>query len=145
MKTTILEAAHLPDVAELERLCFGNPWSEQALSLLLESGNFGIVALDEDGVPCAYVGLIVALDEGEITNVATHPSQRRKGYAKAALLALTAEATRRGVRRLTLEVRESNTAAKALYESLGFSLCGKRKHFYRFPCEDALVLEKTIG
>lgn len=144
MKTAILEAAHLPAVAELETLCFGNPWSEQALSLLLEGGNFGIVALEED-TPCAYAGLIVAPDEGEITNVATHPSKRRMGYAKAVLLALTDEAARRGVRRITLEVRESNTAAKALYESLGFSLCGKRKHFYRFPREDALILEKTIG
>ncbi|MBQ7381322.1 MAG: ribosomal protein S18-alanine N-acetyltransferase [Clostridia bacterium] len=143
MKTAILEAAHLSAVHELEMLCFGNPWSEQALGHLLENGNFGIVA-EENGRLCAYVGLVSALDEGEITNVATHPDFRRRGYARAVLLALIDEAKRRGLCRVSLEVRESNTGARALYESLGFALCGKRKNFYSRPREDGLILEKIL-
>ncbi len=144
MRTAILEAEWLPAVAELEALCFGNPWSENALSLLLREGNFGVVALEEDEV-CAYVGLVVALDEGEITNVATHPKHRRQGYAREALLTLINEARRRGLCRVSLEVRESNSAARALYESLGFTLCGKRKNFYSRPREDGLILEKILS
>ncbi len=143
MKTALLEAAHLAAVHELERLCFSNPWSEDALSHLLKEGNFGAVALVGDTV-AAYVGLVVALDEGEITNVATHPDHRRCGYAREVLLFLLDEAARRGLSRVTLEVRDSNHAARALYASLGFAPCGKRKNFYSHPREDALILEKML-
>ena len=144
MKTAILDTTHLHAVANLEALCFHNPWSETALTHLLKEKNFGIVVL-EDGEVLAYVGLVSALDEGEITNVATHPDHRRKGAARAALLALLDEAKARGLCRITLEVRESNTPAQALYSSLGFSPCGTRKGFYQNPREDALILEKIIN
>jgi ribosomal-protein-alanine N-acetyltransferase len=143
MKTAILERAHLPAVAELEALCFAHPWSEKALEHLLEEKNFGAVAL-EDGKLLAYAGLVTALDEGEITNVATHPDHRRRGAARAALGLLLEQAWARGICRVTLEVRESNVAAQTLYTSLGFTLCGKRKGFYSSPREDALVLEKVL-
>ncbi|MBO4979874.1 MAG: ribosomal protein S18-alanine N-acetyltransferase [Clostridia bacterium] len=144
MKTTILEAAYLPDVAELERLCFVHPWSEAALAHLLKEPHFGVVAVEE-GRALAYAGLSVALDEGEITNVATHPQHRRLGLARAVLTALLSEAKARGLCRITLEVRVSNTAARELYASLGFTPCGTRKGFYSAPREDALILEKTIN
>ena len=144
MKTACLEAAHLAAVAELERLCFANPWSADALTHLLQGDNFGAVALAEDGTVAAYAGLVTALDEGEITNVATHPEHRRCGYAREVLGYLLDEAVRRGLCRVTLEVRESNLAARALYASLGFAPCGKRKNFYSHPREDALILEKVF-
>ena len=144
MKPAILEAAHLAAVHELETLCFANPWSEDALSHLLKENNFGAVALVGDFV-AAYAGLVVALDEGEITNVATHPDARRCGYARDLLVFLLDEAARRGLCRVTLEVRESNLAARALYDSLGFAPCGKRKNFYSHPREDALILEKIVS
>lgn len=144
MTTTLLEAAHLPMVAELEALCFDRPWSEQALGHLLQDGNFGVVAL-KDGRVSAYAGLVVALDEGEITNVATHPDFRRQGCARAVLLSLLDEAKTRGLCRVSLEVRESNAGARALYESLGFALCGRRKNFYSQPREDGLILEKIVS
>ena len=143
MKTAILERAHLSAVAELEALCFSAPWSENALGHLLTGENFGVVAV-LDGAVCAYVGLVVALDEGEITNVATHPSYRRRGLARAVLVSLIDEAKKRGLCRVSLEVRESNAAAISLYESLGFALCGKRKNFYSRPREDGLILEKIL-
>ena len=144
MKTEILDLSHLPAVSELEALTFRHPWSETALCHLLTGPNFGVVALDGDRV-IAYVGLAAALDEGEITNVATHPAYRRRGAARAVLLRLLDEAKARGLGRLTLEVRESNTAAQALYASLGFTPCGTRKGFYTNPHEDALILEKIIN
>ncbi|MBE6661828.1 MAG: ribosomal-protein-alanine N-acetyltransferase [Ruminococcaceae bacterium] len=143
MKTAILEEAHLAAAHELERLCFTNPWSEDALTHLLQEGNFGAVVLVGETV-AAYAGLVVALDEGEITNVATHPDHRRCGYARDLLRFLLAEAARRGLCRVTLEVRESNCAARSLYDSLGFAPCGKRKNFYSHPREDALILEKML-
>ena len=144
MSVEILSPKHISAVAEIETLCFTAPWSESSLTLLLKDGNFGVVSMNGDTV-CAYAGLIVALDEGEITNVATHPLYRRQGHAKATLLTLLEQAKIRGITRITLEVRETNTAAKALYESLGFGVCGKRKNFYSQPREDALILEIKTG
>lgn len=143
MSVERIEKRHLSDVAELERLCFASPWSEQALELLLSGTAFGMVSV-EDGKVCSYASLSLALDEGEILNVATHPSHRQQGHARRVLLSLIEEAKRRGLVRLTLEVRESNISAQNLYSSLGFEVCGRRKGFYRFPHEDALIMEKDL-
>ena len=143
MNAALLEKNHLPEVAALEALCFHSPWSEKTLEHLLDEKNLGVVAL-EDGKVIAYAGLVTALDEGEITNVATHPDHRNRGAARAVLGLLLTEAKARGIARITLEVRQSNTPARTLYESLGFTLCGTRKGFYSHPREDALIMEKII-
>ena len=141
--TERLNESHLDGVAELERLCFPSPWSREALGLLLRDGNFGTATLDGDTV-VAYAGLVRALDEGEITNVATHPDHRKKGYARAVLLALIEAAREAGLVRITLEVRVSNAAARALYASLGFRDCGLRKNFYSSPREDGVIMELSL-
>ena len=84
-------------------------------------------------------------DEGEIANLAVAPSARRHGIGAALLDASLGEARRRGVKQVYLEVRESNAAARALYERRGFSVVGRRKRYYRHPDEDALLLRRTIG
>lgn len=132
---------HLAGVAALEALCFAAPWSEQSLSLLLTDAALGMVAVEQEtDTPVAYVGMLTVLDEGQITNVATHPDHRRCGLAAAVLAALLAEARARGLTTVTLEVRESNAAAISLYEKQGFAVVGKRNHFYQNPREHALVM-----
>ena len=140
----ILEARDLAAVAEIERLCFGEPWSEKSLELLLRDGNFGIVAV-EDEKAVAYVGVIAIPPEGEITNVATHPDFRRRGLGEGVLELLKIEAEKRGIDSLYLEVRRSNAAARSLYEKLGFCVTGERKGFYKNPKEDAVLMGLTIG
>lgn len=144
MNVRLLCEADLAAVAELERLCFAHPWSEKSLAYLLREDNFAVVATDEEGIVRAYAGMISAADEGEITNVATHPDCRRCGFAGMTLGFLLAEASRRGLVRVTLEVRVSNYAARRLYETFGFSFCGTRRGFYADPREDAAILEKKL-
>ena len=140
-----LRREHLEDVAELERLCFGQPWSAKALELLLTPEATGAVCLWE-GRAVAYGGMLLAPGEGQITNVAVHPDFRRRGYAAAVLRALIAEAmAREDCEQISLEVRESNGAAVALYLQNGFLTVGRRRHFYRDPAEDALVMIKSLG
>ena len=140
-----ISPAHLPGVATLERLCFPHePWSEQALLVLCREHGTGFVALSEDGIPLAYVGMTYAADEGSITNVATHPDARRQGLGRAVVSALLAHASTLGLTDIYLEVRVSNEAAIALYRSLGFEEIGRRRHFYRQPTEDALLMKATI-
>lgn len=130
---------HLGDVAELERLCFSEPWSEKALALLLSEDAVGFVSL-QDGRAVAYGGMLWALDEGQVTNVAVHPDARRCGHARAIVKAFADAARTRGAVQISLEVRQSNAAAIALYEQNGYLPVGKRKHFYRNPREDALIM-----
>ena len=140
-----LSPAHLSGVATLERLCFPHePWSEQALLVLCREHGTGFVALSEDGTPLAYVGMTYAADEGSITNVATHPTARRQGLGRAVVKALLRQASALGLAFVYLEVRPSNEAAIALYQSLGFETVGRRKNFYRHPTEDALLMQAAI-
>lgn len=136
---TRLQPSHLREVAEIEKSCFSEPWSEKSLSLLLEGENFGVVAVS-DGKAVAYGGMTCVLDEGAVTNIATLPEYRRKGIGRALLKKMLAEAEKRGVSSVFLEVRVSNEAAKALYLSEGFEEVGVRKDFYRRPREDALQM-----
>ena len=138
-----IEREHLVAVAELERLCFAEPWSEKALELLLGELATGFVCR-RDGHILAYGGMLIAPDEGQITNVAVHPDARRQGLGKTIVDALTEEARARGLEQISLEVRVSNQAAITLYERTGFEVAGRRKSFYRRPTEDALVMLKKI-
>ena len=137
--TERLTASHLADVAQLEELCFAEPWSKSSLALLLGDGGVGFV-VTEEGRAVAYGGMLTVLDEGQITNVAVHPERRRLGYGRRIAKALLAYAEERGLATVSLEVRESNAAAIALYREQGFAVCGKRRGFYRKPTEDALVM-----
>lgn len=134
-----LDASHLAGAAELERLCFSEPWSERALALLLGESAYGVACV-QNGRVIAYGGMMTALDEGQVTNIAVHPDARRQGVGRALLSEMLREAQRRGLTQISLEVRASNAAAIGLYESFGFAVAGRRRHFYRDPAEDALVM-----
>ncbi len=131
--------AHLAAVAELERLCFSSPWSENALELLLGELGVGVICLEEDMV-VAYGGMLLVPGEGQITNIATHPNYRRRGYGRAVTEALLCIARERQLEQVSLEVRVSNQSAIALYEGLGFTAAGLRRGFYQNPKEDAKVM-----
>ena len=139
-----LTQSHLAEVAEIERLCFSEPWSEKALELLLGELGVGVVCI-RNGSVVAYGGMMLAPDEGQITNIAVRPSCRRQGLGRAVTEALVQLAQTRKLEQIALEVRASNEAAIALYRGLGFEKVGRRKNFYRQPTEDALVMIKKIG
>ncbi len=134
-----LTATNLGAVAELEEICFADPWSEKALELLVSDGAYGAVCM-QDGSVMAYGGVLWAPDEGQITNIATHPNVRRQGMGAAILEHLIQEAQKRGCEQLSLEARISNYPAIALYERYGFIKMGVRRGFYKHPTEDAYVM-----
>ena len=130
-------------VAEIERLCFDEPWSEKSLELLLDEKNAGFVAVI-DGHVAAYGGIVTVLDEGQITNIATHPAYRRRGLAKGIMDAIDAFSCERKIIYLSLEVREQNTAARSLYELCGWHNAGIRKNFYSKPRDNAVIMIKEF-
>ena len=143
MTIEALSPRHLSAVAEIEALSFSAPWSEASLGMLLDAPNGGLAAT-VDGAVAGYIGFLGVLDELEVTNVATHPDYRRRGVGRALVAALLDYAKANGFRRVSLEVRVSNAAAIALYESLGFAPCGTRKNFYASPREDGVIYEILI-
>ncbi len=134
---------HLSAVAEIEQISFSDPWSVESLELMLGEQAMGLVAL-EDGRLLGYVGMMCVLDEGQIINVATHPDSRRRGVGRALMSAIEQSAKERGIVFLSLEVRESNFAARSLYSLLGLEECGIRKNFYSKPTENACIMTKSI-
>ena len=137
-----MKAEHVPQVAQLEKICFADPWSELSISLELTNvWSYWVVALDGDTV-VGYVGSQSSIDEADIMNVAVHPDYRRQGIAEKLINTLVADLKKRGCHALLLEVRVSNTPAITLYEKLGFAQIGCRKNYYRNPKEDALILRK---
>ena len=133
--------AHLDQVAEIEKLCFSDPWSRRMLSEHLENECAAtLVAQGSDGTILGYAGLLVVLDEGYITNVAVRPDYRRQGVAGELLNVFRRFAEGSKLAFLTLEVRESNAPARALYEKNGYKEVGVRKNYYDHPKENAIIM-----
>lgn len=133
---------HIAQVAELEKICFADPWSEKSIASELENPlSYWLVALEGSTV-VGYAGSQTVLGETDMMNVAVRPECRRQGVAEALIAALIAGLKKRESHCLTLEVRDSNAPARALYEKLGFLEVGRRKNYYRNPKEDALILRK---
>jgi ribosomal-protein-alanine N-acetyltransferase len=140
-----MNADHLDEVAELERICFSTPWSRNMLAEELENAlSAFLVALDDSGRVVGYAGLQVVLDEGYITNVAVRPECRRQGVAGKLLQVFIDFAQGNRLAFLTLEVRASNYGAIALYGSRGFRSVGRRRNYYEHPKEDAIIMTKEF-
>ena len=142
MRITEMKAHHVPQVAELEALCFSDPWPLAAVESELENElSYWLVAV-EQGRVVGYVGSQTVLGEADIMNVAVHPTCRRRGIAAQLLCRLQKDLSGVGVHSLTLEVRASNAPAMGLYQGLGYVQVGRRPGYYRNPKEDALILRK---
>ena len=144
MRIVNMNESHVAQVAELEKICFSDPWSENSVASELKNPLSCWLVAEEDGVVAGYIGSQTVMDESDMMNVAVHPDHRRKGVAESLVNELIEALKKRGSRCLTLEVRASNEPAKALYEKLGFVQVGLRKNYYRNPKEDALILRKEF-
>lgn len=137
-----MNKSHVLQIAQLESMCFNDPWSVN--SIASELGNklsVWLVAIENDNV-VGYVGSQTVLGETDMMNIATHPDHRGKGIATSLIKELITELTLRKSRSLMLEVRVSNDTAIRLYRNLGFAEVGCRKNYYRNPKEDALIMRK---
>ena len=136
-----MEPSDLPAAMEIDALCLPKPWSEAVWREELGSSFAFYLVLEEGGEIFGQIGVRHILDELHITTLAIRPERRRQGYARTligAALAAFPEA-----RRVQLEVRPSNAAARALYEALGFARTGLRRRYY--GDEDALLMTLDLA
>lgn len=139
MKIVEANLGHVCDIANLERLCFSAPWNEKAITETMQGESIFLVA-EENGKTCGYIGSYYCHPEGYITNVAVMPEMRRRGIGRELIKELIVRGRELSLSFWTLEVRESNKGAIALYSSLGFQKVGRRPRFYRDPEEAAELM-----
>ena len=137
-----MTADHVAQVAQLEKLCFADPWSESSITSELNNPLSLWLVAEEDGCVLGYIGSQTEMGEADMMNVAVHPEYRRRGIAQALVNGLIDALRCNDVTSLTLEVRATNEPAKRMYEKLGFQQVGVRKNYYRHPREDALILRQ---
>ena len=156
MESVVVRRAEERDVGrilEIETASFVDPWTGEAFrsSLTLPHLRFLVAEGDrapEPGGAAAVVGYVLAMvmgPEGEIADIAVAPEARGRGVGGVLLDRVMALVQHEGVGTIYLEVRESNVAARRLYESRAFRLVGRRRRYYQHPVEDALVLRREIA
>ena len=96
-------------------------------------------AAEEAGKVCGFVCAQAVAGEWEIENVVVAARSRRCGVANELMRALIQRAKNEVAQAILLEVRESNLAARRLYEKHGFREVGRRRAYYRDPAEDAIL------
>ena len=138
----VATSSDLASVEALQRRAFTNPWGAEAIKWELENTDVArlYVMRHRSGTVVAYCACWKVFDELHINSLAVEESLRRRGLARRLLQHVIADARASGARSATLEVRQSNHAARLLYEGLGFRVEGVRRDYYQDPREDALVL-----
>ena len=142
MEYCLMTSAHIEQIAELEKLCFSDPWSVKSISTELSNPlSLWIVAMDGENL-AGYVGSQSVMGWADMMNLAVHPDYRRMGIGENLIAYLVSGLKEKDVTCLTLEVRVSNEPAIRLYTKLGFTEVGRRPGYYHNPKEDALILRK---
>jgi len=136
---------HIPAVLQIEADLFGDErWSAGMFWNELAGGHHYLVALDDEDRIAGYAGLAVQPpDEAWVQNLAARRDAQRHGTGRALLEALLAEAARRGVTRVLLEVAVDNVPAQRLYAAYGFEAVGVRRGYYQPSNTDALVMMRS--
>ena len=132
--------ADLEQIAALEQAVFTDGWSIGGILECLDREYRTLLVAAEADRVFGYLIAYQILNEGEIMRVAVDPGMRRRGLGSGLLKAYFMLGSRIVLDAYSLEVRESNTAARALYKRLGFAEEGRRARYYSDPVEDGLIM-----
>ena len=133
----------IPVIAEMERRCFHDAWTEEMLSDTLRYPIYNCFLAEEGGQVCGYCCLIVVCEDAEVGNIAVDTPFRGKGIGKALMEAMHQRAKEKGATQSFLEVRVSNANAIALYKKFGYESYGIRARYYE-DGEDAMVMKRAL-
>jgi [ribosomal protein S18]-alanine N-acetyltransferase len=138
-------AADLDEVYATERSAFSLPWSRRSFTQIQRSpSSIFLVASTDTRRVAGYAIALLGGDEADLANIAVVDEERGRGVGRALIDRVIALLRGRGVRSLYLEVRQSNSTARALYRRVGFLEVGVRAGYYTHPVEDALVLRLDL-
>ena len=145
------QSADISKIADLEKEIFSDAWSEKSLLetwnqknaeiFIAKNTQKGMQEEKKDTYQIAgYVIFYYVLDEGEIARIAVSPAFRRCGTATQIFRKLQEFCGEKEIKKIMLEVRESNEAARAFYKKCGFEEDGIRKNYYEDPKENAVLM-----
>lgn len=139
------QAGDARSIGEAELACFPDPWPGNFFTAeMFAPARYNQVVVDASGKLLAYLFAAWQYLDLHILKVATLPDARRQGHARRLMELAEDHAADLGGETVTLEVRESNRGAVALYDALGYHLVGTRTAYYR-DGESALIMTKQIG
>jgi ribosomal-protein-alanine N-acetyltransferase len=143
-----MREADLGAVRAIEAMSFSNPWSEDTFRGEIQntpvSSPLIVVRRPGDEV-VGYIIYWQIRDDVQVNNIAVHPECRGRGLGEAMMRFAIAKVRAAGAEFMTLEVRQSNAPAVALYKKLGFEALGTRKNYYTRPDEDACVMGLVLS
>jgi [ribosomal protein S18]-alanine N-acetyltransferase len=146
-----MTAHDLLEVVEIEEACRLSLWGwDSYYAELLRPEAIMIVARCADAHQLnghalyGFLSARVSAQELHINNIGVHEAARRRGVGNALMRTAVAAAVRQGARTAILEVRAGNVAAQSLYRRYGFEVVGRRRHYYREPPEDALLMSASL-
>ena len=135
------------DIDTVQKLLSGvpeaAPWRDDDFRAASQ-GNLCLRVAEDRGTVCGVVVFRMVADEAEILNLAVDSRERRRGFGSCLIEEAIAACQAAGVRKIFLEVRESNEAARAFYARMRFTEAGRRREYYRHPVEDGLVLVHAV-
>lgn len=132
----------LDKVMEIEEDLFAVPWTKEGYFTFLTRKDAMFLVVEEKGEILGYCGLLMVMDEGDVTNVAVRRDRQREGIGNFLMESMLRLAYEQGIRTVHLEVRAGNSVAVRLYERLGFVKDGIRKGYYTDPVEDAVLMTR---
>ncbi len=146
MKVTIREMkiADIPIMMELEKELFSVPWSEAMFSEEIKGHYAYVLQKDENEEIIGYLSGWKLLDEFTITNIGITGNFQRMGFCTKLVKFIISKLLYEKCFKFTLEVRESNQKAIALYEKIGFEQIGLRGNYYRDPVENAVIMRLNM-
>ena len=104
-----------------------------------------VLVMDDEGSIQGFLIARITSEECELENIVVASRSQRRGHGSKLMQEFIAVARAQGATRVRLEVRESNVAARSLYENNGFTSSGRRKSYFADPAEDAVLYTQTLG
>lgn len=139
---TPMRKRDLAEIEPIEQVSYPRPWTIGVFQSEIDMARRGervYLVARRDRRLVGYAGMMFAVGDAHVTNIATAPEHQRSGVATRLLAELAWAAIERGCEALTLEVRSSNTGAQELYRRFGFAPVGVRQKYYE-NTEDAIVM-----
>ena len=148
MRFRKMSKADLPRILEIEAQGYNYPWKEPIFHDCLNAAHYDCwVSEDTEDKITAYCIVSTAVGEATVLNLCIDPIMRKQGLGRKFMLHVIDTAKAKKAESVFLEVRPSNTAGIALYESMGFNEIGTRPGYYKTENgerEDAIMMAYTI-
>lgn len=132
-------------VAGLEFQIFSDCWSEKSVLETISQPQSICIAAEKAGRLAGYILAYEVAGEAEILRIAVDKEMQRQGVGSHLMLKLEDICEEKNIRKILLDVRESNKTARIFYQEEGFLEDGIRQNFYDNPREDAVLMSRELG